>query len=168
MNNSEIKKCKSCGILKDINNFSNFYVKDKVYYRHQCKICISNNAHKRYISHVKDRMINKKYSTYETYFRTLITKRNRNLNLSVEDIMDILKKQNFKCALTGYKFVLKPNHYLLPSIDRIVSGAKHGEYVKDNIRIICHAVNSFRNKWNDDIFFDICKAVVKHQNIYNI
>jgi len=167
MNNFEFKKCKLCGLDKNVNEFQNFILNKKNYQRKQCKSCISFNAHKRYESHVKQRMIDKKYSSYESYFQNLILKRNRNQELNVNDLMDILKKQNFKCSLTGYEFVLEPNHYLLPSIDRIVSGAYGGKYTKNNIRIICHAANSFRNKWDDDIFFKICKSVVEHNNIYN-
>ena len=167
MNDIKFKKCTLCGLDKNVDEFQNFILNKKTYQRNQCKSCLSTNAHKRYESHIKQRMTDKKYSSYESYFAHLILKRNRNKELNVDELIDILKNQNFKCSLTGYEFVLEPKHYLLPSIDRIISGANGGKYTKDNIRIVCHAANSFKNKWNDDIFLKICKSVVEHNNIYN-
>lgn len=80
--------------------------------------------------------------------------------LTKEACLELLRKQNYKCALTGVDltcilekgFVRKTN----VSIDRI--DPKSG-YVIHNIQLVCAAVNKFRVDTPIDEFIDWCKKV---------
>lgn len=100
-----------------------------------------------------------KYSSYEKYFQSLINKSNRKSYFSVSDLMDVLKKQNYKCALTGEDFILEKNNPKLPSIDRINPKAMGGEYNLENIQIIWHGLNSFKNMWSVDFIIESAKLI---------
>ena len=84
-------------------------------------------------------------------------------NLSREDILDKLKEQNYKCALSGVDLtcnlekgnIFKTN----ASIDRIEAG---GPYTKDNIQIVCRALNSWRADLTVDDFIEWCRKVVSY------
>ena len=85
--------------------------------------------------------------------------------LSVEDILELLEKQNYKCALSGLDLTCKlekgkkfPHNV---SIDRIKAG---GPYTKDNIQLVCRAVNHWRADTDLTDFIEICRAVVNHQD----
>jgi hypothetical protein len=150
------RECKICNIKKPIEE--NFGRTGKETYRHQCNECLSNRKKIIYLTGGKIRVYNYVYGNYESYFKAQLNRRGRKNTMTVEDCLDILEKQNYKCAITGLDFVLEPKNPYLPTMDRIKPG---GEYKKDNVRIVCNAVNSFRNKWNDDIFFYICGKVIE-------
>ena len=85
--------------------------------------------------------------------------------LSVEDILDLLEKQKYKCALSGLDLTCQlekgkkfPHNV---SIDRIKAG---GPYTKDNIQLVCRAVNHWRADTDLTDFIEICRAVVNHQD----
>ncbi len=152
-----MRVCKICYIEKELTEFSKC---SKNAFRHQCKSCISKIKHERYVhTNVKDKMYKRVYGSYEQYFLVQLRKRDRIKTLSVSDCLEMVKNQNGKCALTGLDFVLEPNNPYLPTLDRIQSG---GGYTKENVRLVCNAANSFRNKWPDQIFFDICRRVSEH------
>lgn len=71
-----------------------------------------------------------------------------------------ITKQEFRCALTGIaffsKFLKKTKvHPFTPSIDRIDSSSG---YTKENVRIVCFAVNAMMMDWGKDLFDQIAKA----------
>jgi len=84
-------------------------------------------------------------------------------NLTREILMAQLIKQNFKCALTGVPLtcVLEKgvSHETNVSVDRKVPG---GDYVADNIQLVCKAVNKWRSNLSVDEFVNWCELVVKH------
>ena len=49
----------------------------------------------------------------------LINKRDRKDYFSLDDLMSVLERQNYKCAITGQEFELKKYSPKIPSIDRI-------------------------------------------------
>lgn len=152
MNN---RKCKSCNIEKPLTEFR----KHTSGYRHMCMECSVQKQKTYYKTVGKAVIYSKLYGDYETYFNAQLNRRNRKKTLSVKDCIDILNNQNKKCALTGLDFVLQANSPYLPTLDRINAG---GSYTKENVRIVCNAANSFRNKWSDQIFFEICKKVYEN------
>jgi hypothetical protein len=151
------RECKICNIKKSIKE--NFNKTGKDTYRHQCNECLSNREKEKYLNGGKIKAYENVYGNYESFFRVQLNRRNRKQTLTVEDCMFILKKQNYRCKLTGLEFILEPKNPYLPTLDRIIPG---GEYNKDNIRIVCNSVNSFRNKWSDEVFFYVCKKIVEN------
>lgn len=84
------------------------------------------------------------------------------INLSIEDLYDLLIKQEFKCALTGIKLNVL---HIQPgdsnaSIDRIDSNKG---YVKDNIQWVIKDVNKMKNDLNQDYFIHMCKLIAQNK-----
>lgn len=71
-----------------------------------------------------------------------------------------------RCAVTGLKFNLQafPKAFVkypfAPSIDRKLSS---GGYTKDNVRLVCVAVNFGIGQWGDEVFLELAHAAVKHE-----
>ena len=81
--------------------------------------------------------------------------RNKKLpcNITRKFIRDLNMKQDGRCALTGISFhdakkdeIRRP---FIPSIDRI---DRTKGYTKDNVRLVCNAVNMALFTWGDDVF----------------
>lgn len=79
---------------------------------------------------------------------------------SIDDLVAMYEAQEGKCALTGIVMTRLGGRIMQTSIslDRIDS--KKG-YSKDNIRLICHAVNAFKGPWTDDMMFDMAEALLR-------
>lgn len=83
-------------------------------------------------------------------------------NLTVEFLEELIKKNNYKCALTGIPFDLaKDINYRVrpwcPSIDRIECSKG---YVRENVRIVSNAANLARNEFGDNVLFDMAEGIV--------
>lgn len=100
---------------------------------------------------------------WKAYLTRLVTSKRKEDGLTVEDLLELLEKQNYKCALSGVHLtcllevgtVFKTN----ASLDRIDAG---GPYVISNVQLVCRAVNSFRNNTNLNEFIWWCKQVVNN------
>ena len=97
------------------------------------------------------------------YLNRLTFKRRRENGLTADLLMSLLVKQNYKCALTGKELTCILERGVVcqtnASIDRINAG---GDYVIENIQLVCRAVNSFRNNVSLNEFISWCNAVTKH------
>ena len=98
---------------------------------------------------------------FRLYLNRLIGKGNRS-ELNVDDLLRMLKEQNYKCAISGKdltctykKGIFTPTNV---SIDRIVPGS---EYTIDNVRLVCVVVSYM--KWNlrDEDFINWCKDILE-------
>ena len=86
-------------------------------------------------------------------------------NLNIVTLTREPKEQNGKCALSGEELtclltkgsICKTN----ASIDRIVAG---GPYTKDNIQLVCRALNSWRGDTDLMEFIEWCRKVVQYQD----
>ena len=105
-----------------------------------------------------------KYSSFERYLQSLINKRDRKDYFSLNDLMSILKKQNYKCAITGQEFELKKGSPKLPSIDRINPKKNGGTYELDNIQLIWHSINMFKSVWDMDFLLECSKFIIENNN----
>lgn len=83
--------------------------------------------------------------------------------LTREDLLEILKKQDYKCALSGLPLTCQLEvgikHPYNASVDRIKAG---GSYSKENIQLVCRSLNSWRADTDLKEFIAICKAVALH------
>lgn len=89
-------------------------------------------------------------------------------NVSDEEVLQLLIKQNGKCAKTG--IILEPskqdgfknkNPYTV-SIDR-VNNSKG--YTIDNIELVCTIFNLFKNSYDIKDVENICKSYIKYNNL---
>jgi len=97
---------------------------------------------------------------WEKFFKRLLCAKESRSRLSVEDCLDLLKKQDYKCALTGVeltcileKGVIRKTNVSLDKIN------PKGEYLKENVQLVCAAVNKFRVDMEVNEFIEWCKKV---------
>ena len=87
----------------------------------------------------------------------------KRLGLSREILLRKLESQDYRCALTGRRLTCQlEKGTTFPtnaSVDRITAG---GQYTENNIQLVCHAVNSFRNNRSVEDFVEWCRDVVNH------
>ncbi len=102
---------------------------------------------------------------WKRYFQRLCCRSNKRENLSWDDCINILEKQQYKCALSGVELTcnlsLGTKCLTNASLDRIEAG---GPYIKENVQIVCRALNCFRTNTNLQEFIWWCKKVTEHQN----
>lgn len=106
---------------------------------------------------------------WEKYFGRLLYKRRKDDGLTREVLMEVLRRQDYKCALSGKTLTCILSVGDGPcrtnaSIDRIVAG---GSYSKDNIQLVCKAINSFRNDMPVNEFVEWCRAVVETKGAFH-
>ena len=98
---------------------------------------------------------------FDKYFKRLLTAKRRG-TLTVENVLDILKRQNYKCALSGVELTcqLKQGTKFMrnASFDRIEAG---GEYTPENVQLVCASLNSWRSNVTLEEFIWFCKQVAE-------
>lgn len=148
--------CYRCNTLKDKESFK---------YDHKyCYDCTLTDKKKYYYLN-KYKISNNKYASFESYLTSLISKRNRSDFFNIDDLMNILKRQNYKCAITKQDFELFKGSPKLPSIDRIKPKSEGGDYNLENIQIVWHGVNAFKSNWTIDFLFECSKYIVENNKI---
>lgn len=99
---------------------------------------------------------------WESYFKRLLAIENRK-TLTIDDLFQVYAQQKGYCALTGQPLTCVMErgvrHWTNASIDRLIAGEG---YTKDNIQLVCAAVNSWRGNQPLDQFISWCKLVAKH------
>lgn len=87
---------------------------------------------------------------------------NREHSISEDYVINILQKQNYKCALSGIILefdTYQREHKTTGSIDRIDSSKG---YVEGNIQWVHKIVNSMKCDHNQDDFIYFCKLIAKN------
>jgi hypothetical protein len=84
-------------------------------------------------------------------------------DITVPSVLETLRSQEARCAISGIPFDLGFNlskdfsrNPFAPSLDRI--DGKKG-YVQGNVRVVLAAVNYAINEWGTDAYLQICRAV---------
>lgn len=99
---------------------------------------------------------------WRRYLSRLCCRSHKRKDLTVEELLEILEKQDFKCALSGLELTCKlekGNRFLTnASIDRIEAG---GPYIKENVQLVCSALNGFRRDVSLSEFIWWCRKVVE-------
>ena len=95
-------------------------------------------------------------------------KRNIEVNITVEDLYNLYRSQEGKCALTGIEMTFRRqelgrtrrDRYLYNiSADRI-DASQH--YHKNNIQLVCSIVNTIKWDLPQQDFIDICRKVTEN------
>ena len=151
------KPCHNCG---DIQSYLRYhYALNSFNLKKFCKKCsnrITDNCHRGWHRDIRISWFNKFKISAET--------RGIEFNISIDDVADLMIKQNNKCSLTG-RIISFPEigtqTNFDASIDRIYS--KKG-YELDNIQLTHKVVNMIKNKYDNDFFIEICKEVANYQS----
>lgn len=100
---------------------------------------------------------------WSKYFGRLCTKAFRRDELTKEICLELLEAQGYKCALTGVELTCRLERGVRcktnASIDRI---DPKGPYTRDNVHLVCVAVNKFRIDTPLEEFIDWCRKVADH------
>lgn len=95
--------------------------------------------------------------------RLLNTHGRKRDGLTTDILKELLEEQDYKCALSGVELTcnLEKGTICLSnaSVDRIEAG---GPYTKDNIQLVCRAVNSFRMDKTIEEYIWWCKKVTEY------
>lgn len=78
------------------------------------------------------------------------------MKLSRSEIYELLREQDFKCAITKISFLNHLNPLLRPSIDRIDSNIG---YRKENCQIVLRFINLGKNKHSQEELFECLKMI---------
>ena len=111
------------------------------------------------------RLIRNHKGVYEHYLNRIIDgakSRNLIVSITLEDIGDLLEKQEYKCALTGWPIQVSDKTYrgvATASLDRINSEIG---YTKKNIQWVHKDVNRMKQYFSQNRFIEVCKAVCKN------
>lgn len=104
----------------------------------------------------------KRLSDPKRFFQSLLNPTRVADGLTANDLLDVLSTQEGLCALTGRKMTFIRGSGQVDtnvSIDRIEAG---GAYKKENIQLVCSAVNSFRRNLPLNVFIEWCSEVAEH------
>ena len=147
----------------------NYYTEDQI---HQYLLTNSDQIH--WIKFLRKRVsdedffILRKISklSQSSYKRANDPNRQWDWNLWPEVLYNIWKKQNGRCAVTGFPLDTKQGDRQIKnpwaaSIDRLDS--QQG-YVVGNVRLVVHWYNNAKNTWDDDVCFQAMNTWVKFVN----
>jgi len=141
------KKCKRCGEVKPAEDFPPR--------THTCTSC-KTVKHRRTVSTDHVQYLYGLYSQckYSHTNRKQTGHTQAEFKLEKEDLVDIWKEQNGRCALSG---VVLTHHKdgsgrkdFNASIDRIVP---YEPYIKDNVQLVAYRVNLMKHELTEDLFY---------------
>lgn len=119
----------------------------------ECKSCSNkkpeNNSHKGWIKGVLRTSFAYKYQTQADI-------RGLDWDITFEYLAELLIKQDFKCALTGWDIDAMEVNKNTASLDRIDSSKG---YTEDNVQWVHKMVNMTKQQYTQEEFIDMCKAV---------
>lgn len=84
--------------------------------------------------------------------------------LTAAETVEILERQNYRCALTGLEFwsgTLGSHKPRRPTKDRIKAD---GPYTADNVRIVLFGVNALRGSGTDAEMYEVAAALLAHDH----
>jgi hypothetical protein len=100
---------------------------------------------------------------WDRYAARLVAKKDRKA-LSKDFILNLLLKQDYKCALSGLPLdctlVKGERNPYNASIDRLEAG---GPYSEDNVQLVCRCLNSWRSDTPLEEFIRVCTAVAVYK-----
>lgn len=160
-------KLLSCSACKETLPSSDFYKNRKNKKRghhYYCKECF-----KKHDENYKKRKLElqmKRESTIEGHCKRSIHSikkriKPKPIGLDREFLISLWNKQEGLCAVTGKLMDLKKGEGLKsnsPSLDRINNNK---EYLKDNVRWVCHKVNSMKGTFTDKELKEWCVSIVQ-------
>jgi len=145
-----IKPCISCS--KEFKPFSSAHIycceKCKGVYKYKIKLVTTDSQYAN-IS-----------GNWRRYLQRLLYSAGRK-DLTLEDLVTLLEKQEYKCALTGELLTCTLGRGMIymtnASIDRIIPG---GEYEMNNIRLVCRIANVMKWNMSDDELKTWCRRIL--------
>jgi len=151
------KPCSKCGKICDYLRYQ--YALQSYKLDKKCKSCSNKETDKCHRGCYKGIRI-----SWFNKFKISAEYRAIEFNITIDDVAELIQKQNFKCALSGWDISFPETG--IPqkcdaSIDRIDS--KKG-YSVENIQITHKTINMIKNKYDNDFFIYVCKSISENAN----
>lgn len=150
------KPCPKCNEIQSYLRKN--YAEESLRLKKLCKKCSNQkteNCHRGWHRGIRISWFNK--------FKVSAETRGLEWILSMDDVADLYEKQKGKCALTGWDITFPdighPSFFSC-SIDRIQNNIG---YTKENIQLVEGRVNMIKNKYTQEFFLEVCKAVAAHK-----
>ena len=152
--------CHICGEYKDPSEFQNHhyyaYRNNKDKRCGKCKQIQNKEARNNYSNETKLYKV-----LQERWFAAKERASNKGIpfTISKEDLLDLWNLQNGLCSISKIPMTYELDNgrvFTNVSVDQINPGQG---YTKDNIQLICSAVNQLKSNWDMDTVFYICKQI---------
>jgi hypothetical protein len=110
-----------------------------------------------------------KYTNFRYHFRN-IKRRNKDVDITMDDMMEIWDSQEGICPFTGVKLILNSytkivdNILFVASLDRIDSSKG---YIKGNVRWISKGINFMKSDKNDEEVWEMCRMIYENYKKIN-
>lgn len=110
-----------------------------------------------------------KYTKFRYHFRN-IKKRDRDVDINMDDMLEIWESQNGICPFTGIKLILNSYNKIVDSVlfaaslDRINSSKG---YVKGNIRWVSRGINLMKSNKSDEEVWEMCRMIYENYKKLN-
>ena len=113
----------------------------------------------KFLARIRKRRENLPNQALSKNLRRALQRRPTENHVTVHELVEIFNKQGGRCALSGIVMTWAKASYLPTSmsIDRIDCNIG---YTRDNVRLICYAINCFRGRWSDEVVLAMAKAIV--------
>jgi hypothetical protein len=150
------KTCTKCGVEKLL---SEFYTREYGT-RNDCKQCTGKTSAKNKIGKIPlhEREINSRLKNLYTKARL----RTKSFLISLDDLSDIWRKQDGRCAYTKLPLLATANQFNTVSLDRVDSSKG---YVVGNIQLVCAAINKMKQEYSEEMFVLFCLLVTQNNKL---
>jgi hypothetical protein len=154
------KPCPECGEMQ--NYLRKNYAYESLRLNKSCKKCSNkkdSNCNRGWYKGIRISWFNK--------FKTSAETRGIQWDITIDDIAEVMKTQNYKCKLTNLDIEFPKSGHpqkSLASIDRIDS--KKG-YIKNNIQLVLKDINMMKQSYSQEHFIKMCKYVAENMNTKN-
>ena len=145
-------QCK-CGVKKYVNIYSIIHEEST-----GCSKCIHKKG--------QESKAYKGYKEIPLKWFSRYTRRDRECNITLEEVYDLWIKQGKKCKLSGLPIDFKnqlinsSNYRCDTSLDRIDSSKG---YIKGNIQLVHKNVNRMKSDFDEEYFIQMCNLIAKNQ-----
>lgn len=176
------KTCSKCKVEKSLNDFtklkprrnrkdpSKFYNQVTSTHDSWCKSCRRETGKLRARKNPgpilripeEDRHIMSDIRYRMNSIKTRCKKYDHAYDLTDDFLLDLMKKQDFKCPYTNLPFEFtRTKSERAPSLDRI--NPQQG-YIQSNVEWVCWAINRAKGQMTRDDLISMCKQVVENTN----
>lgn len=155
--------CHKCGEFKYVSEFSKCERAVKRNgYSYVCKSCQAKEQQRRRRSYKESDLLDftLKKRLYDAMNRA--KSKNQYYDIDINFMYDMWNKQKGKCALTGIPMTVTKSGRTNTnvSIDRIDSNKG---YTKDNVQLVCSAINFMKSNLSLNDFIMYCESVINYK-----
>lgn len=159
-------KCRICGEFLPLDQFSvsKTYCISRKKHDYRCSNCKAKQQRDRINSYSEETKILKLLQSRYLGARERAIAKNIEFNITKKDLKDLYDKQNGLCNISKIKMTYTTFERRKPfniSIDRIDSSKG---YTKDNIQLVCMAVNQLKSDFDMDVIYKICESIIENKH----